>query len=83
MDATVQETGKQSYKTPSRVQAWFLGRSRDRWKAKYKQLKADAKRLKNKVHDVTISREEWREEVRRLEAENAALREAKKKLSRA
>src|SRR5215213_4154738 len=63
------------YKTVARVQAWFLGRSRDRWKRKYKQLKADAKRLQNRVNDVTRSREGWRQRVEQLEAENAALRE--------
>jgi predicted nuclease with TOPRIM domain len=75
MDAKVQEGGKREYTTPSWVQAWFLGRSRDNWKAKYKDLKTEAKRLKNRVNDVTRSREMWEQRAKKLEAENAALRE--------
>ena len=89
MDAVGQDgrttTTTKKYKTLPRVQAWFLGCSRDRWKAKYKQLKADAKRLQNRVNDVTRSRESWRHRAEELEAENAALREqqaALKKLGR-
>lgn len=69
------------YTTPARVQAWFLRRSRELWKKKYMGLKSDAKRLQNRVNDVSKSREAWREEtkqltqrLRELEAENAALR---------
>ncbi len=75
MDATSQDGGKRKYVTPRWVQAWFLQRSRDNWKRKYKQLKTEAKRLRNRVNDVTGSREKWREQARELEAENAALRE--------
>jgi len=75
MEAASRDGGAKKYKTPARVQAWFLGRSRARWKLKYKRLKADAKRLQNRVNDVTRSREGWRQRAERLEAENAALRE--------
>jgi predicted nuclease with TOPRIM domain len=75
MDAMSQDGNKKRYTTPQRVQVWFLGRSRDKWKSKYKRLKAEAKRLKNHVYDATRSRESWRERAERLEAENAALRE--------
>jgi chromosome segregation ATPase len=75
MDATSQDGNKKAYTTAHRVQAWFLGRSRDNWRQKYKQLKADAKRLKNRVNDVNRSRESWRKRVAELERENAALRE--------
>jgi hypothetical protein len=75
------DNGPIAYTTPARVQAWFLRRSRQRWKKKYMQLKADAKRLQNRVYDVAKSRETWRDEskqllqrLRALEAENAALR---------
>jgi predicted nucleic acid-binding Zn-ribbon protein len=68
------------YTTPHRVQAWFLGRSRDRWKRKYQDLKTEAKRLHNRVRDVTKSRAHWRQQaeqlrqrVQELEAHNAAL----------
>jgi septal ring factor EnvC (AmiA/AmiB activator) len=89
MEAANLEESKGTYLTPYRVQAWFLGKSRQRWKQKYKELKVDNKRLKNRVADVTKSREKWRQEteelsrqVQELQAKNAALQEqaaAKKK----
>jgi hypothetical protein len=61
--------------------AWAFRKSRDRWKAKCKQLKADIKRHTNRVADVTKSREHWRtqaeaarEQLRVREAEVAAAR---------
>ena len=84
MDAACQDgsKAKMAYTTPRWVQVWFLGRSRDRWKQKYKDLKVEAKCLQNRVADVTKSREKWRGEteqlrqrVQELEARNAALQE--------
>lgn len=75
MDAIGQDGKKAKYTTPRWVQAWFLGRSRDNWKRKYKDSKAQAKRLKNQVNDVVRSRERWRGRAKALEKENAALRE--------
>ena len=75
MDAVAQHGSKRTYTTPRWVQAWFLQRSRDNWKRKYQALKADSKRLLNRVNDVSKSRAAWRREVERLTAENAALRE--------
>lgn len=73
---------KKKYTTPRWVQAWFLQRSRDNWKAKHQQLKRDAKRLLNRVNDVTRSREKWREQaekreqrIKDLETQVAALQE--------
>lgn len=87
--ASRQQDQQPEYTTPARVQAWFLKRSRDNWKRKYLQKKADEKRLQNRVNDVTKSREQWRDEskeakqrIQELEAENTALRKqlaAKKK----
>ena len=80
--ATGQEDREVEFTTPARVQAWFLHRSRELWKKKYKVLKANAKRSQNRVNDVTKSRQQWREQakqmaerVRELEAENATLQE--------
>jgi hypothetical protein len=82
MDAANLEETREKYKTSHRVQAWFLGRSRQRWKQKHKELKVEAKRLQNRVADVTKSREKWRAQaeqlsrrVQELEAHNAALQE--------
>ena len=79
MDVLEQQDSKVRYTTPSWVQAWFLGRSRALWKQKYKDLKVEAKRLQNRVNDVTKSREKWRSEaqqlqqrIRELETETAA-----------
>jgi chromosome segregation ATPase len=64
------------------VQAWFLGRSRDLWKEKYGELKAELDRLKRRVADVSKSREKWRDEaeglrqrIKELELQTAALPE--------
>ena len=82
MDASGHDGQKPEYTTSHRIQAWFLQRSRDNWKKKYMQLKSDAKRLQNRVNDVTKSREHWRDEtqqqtqrIQELETENAALHE--------
>ena len=60
---------KAGYKSPKHAQVWFLKRSRDGWKLKYQRLKADDKRLRNRIADVTKSREFWR-----TRAETAELR---------
>ena len=82
MDASTEKAPKAKYTTSRRVQAWFLGRSRDLWKQKYMDLKAEAGRLQQRVDDVTKSREKWRDEaeesrrrVQELEVQTAALRE--------
>jgi SMC interacting uncharacterized protein involved in chromosome segregation len=82
MEAANLEQSEGKYKTSHRVQAWFLGRSRKRWKQKYKKLKVEAKRLQNRVADVNKSRQEWRQKteqmsrrVQELEAQNAVLQE--------
>ena len=66
MNASGHDDHKAEYTTPARVQAWFLHRSRENWKKKYMQLKSDAKRLQNRVNDVTKSREQWRDETKQL-----------------
>jgi SMC interacting uncharacterized protein involved in chromosome segregation len=66
MDTSSQQGEPVQYQSPRRVQVWFLSRSRRRWKQKYQELKQEAKRLRNRVADVTKSREKWRAEVERL-----------------
>jgi phage shock protein A len=95
MDTSSPQGEPVQYQSPRRVQVWFLSRSRRRWKQKYQELKQEAKRLRNRVADVTRSREKWRAEVeqlrqqvRRCEEELATLKaeprqaEAKKKSAR-
>jgi predicted nucleic acid-binding Zn-ribbon protein len=82
MEAATEKAPTADYTTPHRVQAWFLGRSRSRWKKKYTELKAESRLLKRRVADVTKSREKWRDEaeelrrrVEELESQTAALQE--------
>ena len=59
----------------------FFRMSRDGWKSKYKDLKATVKGYKNRIADLTKSREQWRIRAERaggqittLEVEIAELR---------
>lgn len=72
MDGTTgsEQHDKPVYKTSKRVQAWFLGRSRDLWKKKYAELKVESKRLRQQVADACHSRADWRSKA------EAAIREA-------
>jgi hypothetical protein len=81
MDVSKQNEGRVVYKSSRRAQVWFLSRSRRTWKCKYMALRIEAKRLTNRVSDVSKSREKWRQRteqqsqrVRVLEAENEQLR---------
>ncbi len=81
MDATTrtcQQANEPAYTTSKQVQAWFLGRSRDRWKKKYAELKVESKRLKQRVADVCKSRAGWRGEAvaTRQEAQELRIRNA-------
>src|SRR4051812_42467965 len=88
MDATLSGSHATSapevpkFKSRPGALAWTFRKSRDRWKAKYQELKSELKRHTNRVADATKSREQWRaraeaarEELRAREAEVAALRE--------
>jgi predicted RNase H-like nuclease (RuvC/YqgF family) len=82
MDAATEKPRATEYTTPPRVQAWFLGRSRDRWKKNYMELKAEWTRLQRRLADMGKSREKWRDEaeqlrrrVKELELQTAALQE--------
>jgi hypothetical protein len=66
MKSMVGQDGRKQYRTPRWVQVWFLRRSRDRWKHKYRQAKVELKRLQNRVNDVTRSRERWRAQAESL-----------------
>ena len=66
MEATTANGTTSEYTTPHRVQAWFLRLGRDRWRDKYRELKADWKRLQQRLHDVGKSREKWRSEAEEL-----------------
>jgi septal ring factor EnvC (AmiA/AmiB activator) len=84
MDGTAEPTGTptpKDYKSRPGALAWFFRKSRDRWKRKYQDLKATLKSSKNRIADLTKSRQQWRlkaeqaaQRLAALEAEIAALR---------
>src|SRR5439155_26682362 len=84
MDATAELTGtptREDYTSRPGALIWFFRKSRDRWKSKHQDLKATIKGYKNRIADLTKSREQWRLEAEQagarlcaLEAESAALR---------
>ena len=62
------------YKSPRRILLRFFRQSRNRWKAKYKELKKDLKRAENRARDVQKSRDAWREKAEQAKAEAEACR---------
>ena len=79
MDATLSDsqasTDPQTREFKSRPGvAWSFRKSRDRWKAKCKQLKADIKRHTNRVADVIKSREHWRTEAEAARSNSVSVR---------
>jgi hypothetical protein len=69
------------YKSRPGALIWFFHKSRDNWKRKHQDLKATVKGYKNRIADLTKSREQWKlkaeqagERLATLEAENAELR---------
>jgi chromosome segregation ATPase len=72
--ATDQPDEKPAYTTSKQVQAWFLGRSRDRWKKKAMELRVELKRLRQRVADVGVSRADWRKQVQTARQEIEQLR---------
>lgn len=56
-----------SYRSPARVLARFFERSRDLWKAKYKQLQERIKAFRTEVRDLRRSRDRWRARAEALQ----------------
>ena len=56
-----------SYRSPARVLAQFFERSRDLWKAKYKELQQQLKAFRTELRDLRRSRDRWRAKVEALE----------------
>ncbi len=57
------------YKSPVRKLARFFEKSRDQWKAKYREAKATIKYLKNRVRFLEESRDRWKSQAQELEAQ--------------
>jgi uncharacterized coiled-coil DUF342 family protein len=84
MEATAKMTQvatRKEYKSPTSALKWCFEQSRDRWKNKYKKLKATVKGYKNNIADLSKSRDQWRlkaegarEQLSAVEADNDELR---------
>lgn len=85
MDAALETAAAPSthhdYKSRPGALIWFFRKSRDGWKRKYQDLKATEKTYKNRIADLTKSREQWRTQAGQVgqrlaaaDAELAALR---------
>jgi len=79
--AQAQKQTTKEYKSPPHALIWFFRKSRDLWKSKYQKLQASIKQLKNRVADLTKSREQWQlkaeqanDQLTVLKAENDSLR---------
>lgn len=59
-------------KTPHRILVRSLLTSRNKLRAKYRELQQDCKRLRNQVAAVERSRDMWRERVRAKEAQTCS-----------
>ncbi len=71
---------KTPYKTSKQVQAWFLKRSRDRWKQKARQNNAELKRLRQRVADLEASRTHWRQQAETAQHQSQILQSASAEL---
>jgi hypothetical protein len=90
MDATAEMAPPSTppdYKSRPGALIWFFRKSRDGWKRKYQDLKAAEKGYKNRIADLTRSREHWRAEadraVERLAATEAELAEFRSRVAAA
>ena len=64
MDAVVHAKGdRSSYRSPRRVLVDWFRKSRDNWKQKYADRKAEIKRFKNRAYDLEKSRDHWKEQA--------------------
>ena len=84
MDATAETTPPSThpdYKSRPGALIWSFRESRDGWKRTYRELKAAEKASRNRIADLTRSREQWRtkaeqvgEQLAAVEVELTALR---------
>jgi chromosome segregation ATPase len=62
-----------SYRSPRRVLASWFRKSRDNWKEKYMDVKAEIKRFKNRAYDLQKSRDHWKEHAAAYQQQVEAL----------
>jgi gas vesicle protein len=56
------------FKSPLRILARAFRQSRDRWKAKYMELRTEMRRWRNRAADATKARDRWREQAEQAKA---------------
>jgi chromosome segregation ATPase len=78
---STQAPAPKDYRSRPGALVWFFRKSRDGWKRKYCDLKVTVKGFKNRIADLTKSREHWRTQAQQagqrlaaVEAENVELR---------
>jgi hypothetical protein len=67
------ETNALDYKSPLRKLVAFFQKSRNAWKEKHHEAKAECKKLSNQVRAVEKSRQQWRERAEAQERRADAL----------
>ena len=67
-----------TYRSRLKVLVEFFRRSRDGWKRKCKEAKAELKKANNRSQWLQTSRDNWKSRAAELEAQLQALREAQK-----
>jgi chromosome segregation ATPase len=72
--ATMSEI-RQTFSTPIRILLPKLLKSREDWKAKSHERKAQLKSAKIKIRDLSASRDKWRERTEQLQEQNEQLQE--------
>ncbi len=77
----LQTTDGTVYKSRRKVLVEFFRRSRDQWKQKCKDVRAELKRSTNRNRWLETSRDNWKAKARELEAELYAVREEQKTIS--
>ena len=80
--ATMSEI-RRTFSTPVRILLPKLFKSRDDWKAKSHERKAQLKSAKIKIRDLSVSRGKWRERTEQLQEQNEQLQERLERAERA
>lgn len=71
-----------TFRTPVRILLPKLLKSRDDWKAKSHQRKAQLKSAKIKIRDLSASRDMWRQRTEQLQEENRQLQQRRERAER-
>ena len=58
-----------------RLLAQFFEKSRDKWKQKYQQAKAQVRAFRDRIRDLEISRATWRDKAEKAQSEQQRLQE--------